>query len=88
MMRGAACNKNVVEGNTEYKAITNEEACIRFQVSSVETTIRMMRLTYLQNLVAHPEHHELVLTALFGKYTFEQEVCTNPWLDQWLADIH
>ena len=54
---------------------------------SIKTLLTHQRLVFLQEWVARPEIHKVYITALLGKFSFEDSLEANPWTDQFYNDI-
>ena len=91
-LRGEACAKTYIEDKVhKHKSITNSMCCRKLNLCSVATELRVRRLTFLQNMIRHPEAHELYLSTLFGQFAFENclpEREHNPWILQYHNDLH
>ena len=84
LLQGKAAKKDE-HGN--FKGRTTLEVCQMAKLPTLGTILRMQRLKMLQGWFNDPLHHEVVLSALLGKYVFENEVVTNPWTEMFCEDI-
>ena len=54
---------------------------------SLAEHLRYKRLRFFQNLIKFPKKHEQVLSVMFGKYGFENELPASPWLQMVYDDV-
>lgn len=93
LMRGAACQKEVLDGAIKFKACTSRQVWEYLRLVPCEIELRIRRLGWLQQLVRSPVLHCNVLAALFGKFPSDPEtvpsfsINTNPWAQQLHNDV-
>ena len=93
LMRGKACEKTAQpDGSIKHKSLTNRQVCewLRIAPSKIELTIQ--RLHWFQTVLKAPIKHAQYLTAMFGTFPFERNVCHNlanghPWIKQLCQDL-
>ena len=64
-----------------------ETVCRELGVPTIDVTLRAARLKFLQSMTRDPKHHQLFWSCILGKYQFEEEAQTNPWSEQYCADL-
>lgn len=89
LLCGDACKKTDKQGNPleHMQSLSNHDCCVRARVPTPIVLLKTMRLQFLQNLVRFPEFHEICLSTLFGRYIFEDDYTSNPWIEQWYHDL-
>ena len=95
LMRGAACQKEVVNGVVQYKACSSRKVWdfLRLAPTPTAVELRIRRLRWLQQLVRRPLLHCNVLASLFGRFPNDPadapvfSVHTNPWALQLQDDV-
>eukprot|EP00973_Karenia_brevis_P034446 4751248-Karenia_brevis.AAC.1 len=65
----------------------DQDVLIKIQMPRVETHLRIARLKFFRNMINNIQQHELYIVTLFDRYVFENEVETNPWLEQYYQDF-
>ena len=65
----------------KHKSLSDHAVCKKLGICTFLTHLRYNTLKFFQGLLKQPDRHELVLSALFGKYVFNEEAKTTPWLD-------
>ena len=57
-----------VAGSCEHKSVPSHSLRKKGDLPTMESTLRQRRLLWFQKVVAHPGHHVMYLTSLFGHF--------------------
>ena len=84
LAKGLGCKKHKFDKNgvMMYSAMSDDDPCRKLGLYPVRILLRHARLRFLQKMVRNPEHHDVFLTALMGRFLFDTDPPrSNPWLD-------
>ena len=94
LLRGSACIKNK---DKKYAALSNNAVWKKVKMVPSGLELQIRRLRWYQSVSFDPSTHAQYLTALFGRFRFEQEptiiatghlaVSANPWARQFVQDV-